>query len=260
MEFRAENILKGFRKLKVFRVVFLVLASLIAIIGIVVGLKQAVDDGNPGPAAFGLIFAVFTLFVAGGVWYFIDYFMKSATESMVKLNGAQFEQELTGEVNYWKDAEQFAEKNPNSVPNWGDLSIQATANVNVNGVEVTLQLSSANLFTKEDLRGNIDIVVAAEPSNEILTLVQTLCDHLTLRLPVRQKTLPCLSHGNHDPEDASFATVLGYSFFDLVEEFEFNPDREQLDAWLDEFAAASPMIEVLWDDHMIAEVPCHVVD
>lgn len=245
------------RVIKVTRGIFVAGGVLFAVAGITLAFGQAGEVGVPAAVGIALTCALFGYILAAGVWFFTGRFMRQAQDFAVRLYGGQFEKDLTGRTDYWDEVAAPAEASPteeSSTPLL-DLDIDLTASVVVHDVEETLTLTAAHLFTQDDLRGNVDLVVSASPGDSPDRLTEALVQHLKLGFDGRETRLTSLAHQPNDP-DGSFLVVMAYSVTDLIGEF----DRPRLERWIDELAAEPGMVHVYWDKRLLGTVRLVVAD
>lgn len=257
MDARVEKMKSGIRFLRATRIVFVAGGAVFAVAAIAVAFSQATEVGVPAAVGIALIGSLFGLILAAGVWFVVSGFIESAKASAVQLYGPQFESDLTGRTDYWDQKTAQAEDSSaeeSSTPQL-DLEVDLTASVVVDGVEETLTLTAAHLFTQDDLRGNIDLIVSAAPGDAPDCLTESLLQHLQLGFDGRQTRLETVGHEPND-SDGSFLVVLCYSVTDLIGEF----DRPRLEQWIDELAVEPGMISVFWDDRLLGTVRLVIAD
>lgn len=257
MDERVEKGKTGIRSLKAIRAVFVVAGIGFSVAGIVVAFNQAAEVGVPAAVGIALACSLFGFLLAAGVWFVVGWFIQSAQDFTVKVHGPRFEEELTGRTDHWDEVAVKAASLPadeSSTPQL-DLDIDLTASVVMNDVEETLTLTAAHLFTQDDLRGNVDVVVSATPGRSPDRLTAALLQHLQLGFNGRDTRLEALAHQSNDP-DGSFVVVLCYSVTDLIGEF----DRPRLELWIDELAASPGVVSVFWDDRLLGTVRLVVAD
>jgi hypothetical protein len=126
----------------------------------------------------------------------------------------------------------------------------------VDSDEVTFEFSPVYLFTDDDLRGNVDLMVLTSPT---LTDEQ-LCERLHLRIHGEGTMLSCLAHGQTEVDEPG-VLVLSFSLSDTIEAFDF--DRPRYEKWIDEIAANPRHVEIFWDDsdyQLLCSATCLIVD
>lgn len=257
MDERVEKVKTGIRSLKATRAVFAVAGISFSLVGIVVAFNRAAEVGVPAAVGIALVCSLFGFILGAGVWFVVGRFTQSAKDFAVKLHGPRFEEDLTGRTDHWDEVSRQNEVSPaddSSTPQL-DLDVDLTSSVVVDDVEETLTLTAAHLFTQDDLRGNVDVVVSASPGESPDRLTAALLQHLQLGFDGRETRLEALAHQPNDP-DGSFLVVLCYSVTDLIGEF----DRPRLEHWIDELAASPGVVSVFWDDRLLGNVRLVVAD
>lgn len=259
MDERAQKMKSGLQLLKVVRGVFLLGGVAFALAALGLAYKEF-DDGNAAQAlGIALIGILFGSVLAAGAWFVVSRFMESASEGMIRTFGPQFEQDLTDQTGHWDAvaANSVASTEDASSEAELDFTVELTATVVADDVEETLTVTAAHLFTRDDLRGNVDLVVSALPGNSPDSLTEALLQRLQLEFEGRRTRLSSLAHEANDP-DGSFLIVLCYSIADLIEEFEF--DRPRLEQWINELATFSGTVRIYWDERFLGSVRLVIAD
>lgn len=242
---------------KAVRIVFVLGGATFATAAIAVAVGQAPDVGIP--AAIGMAFtgSLFGLAFALGGWFGVGSFLNMARDQCIKLFGPQFEQDLTGRTAYWNERAARSTDAGDPAPSLADIDFETelTTPVVADGLAEMLEIPAAMLFTKDDLRGNVDLAVGAQDGFSPDRLTQALLQHLKLGFEERQTRLSPLAHKQSDP-DSQFSVVLGFSVTDLIGEF----DRPRLEQWIDENAAEPGMVGVYWGDRLLGTVRLVVAD
>lgn len=256
MDIRVQKTETASLVMKVTRGVFAAGGVLFAVAGIAVAFELAGEVGVPAAVGIALTCAFFGFILAAGVWFAVGRFMQSAQDFAVNVHGPQFEEDLTGRTDHWDEVPARADSSPpeSSTPQL-DLDIDLTASVVVHDVEATLTLTAAHLFTQDDLRGNVDLVVSASPGDSPDRLTEELLEHLHLGFEDRETRLKALAHDPNDP-DGSFLVVVCFSVTDLIGEF----DRPGLEQWIDELAAQPGAVNVYWDERFLGSVRLVIAD
>lgn len=239
------------------RVVFALGGAGFAVAAIVVAVVQAPDVGTPAAIGIALTGTFFGLALAAGMWFGVGWFLHKAKEHGIKMFGPQFEQDLTGRVDYWTERASKSTESGEFVPSLADIdwTVELTTSIAADGLEETLQFSAAMLFTKEDLRGNVELPVSAQNGFRPHLLTRVLLEHLKIGVADWQTRLSPVGHTNYDP-DSHFSIWLSYSVTDLIGEC----DRPRLEQWIDEKRAETPEIRVYWDDRLLGSVRLVVTD
>ncbi len=242
---------------KAARFIFALGGAAFSIAAIVVAVGQAPDVGIPAAIGIAGVGSLFGLAFALAMWFGIDWALKSATRHAVQLFGPQFEHDLTGRMNYWTERASQSTHSGEYVPSLAniDFEIELTTAIAANGPEETLEFSAAILFTREDLRGNVDLPVSARDGFRPDWLTQALLRHLKIGFEDRKTRLSPLAHEEND-HDSQFSIMLSYSVADLIGEL----DRPRLEKWIDKVATVPAVVSVCWDDRVLGTVRLVVAD
>lgn len=242
---------------KAARVVFALGGAGFALAAIVVAVGQAPAVGIPAAIGMAGVGSLFGLVFAAGMWFGVGWFLRMARDQSTKMFGPQFEQDLTGKTDYWDQAAAQVPTSSAVEPSTPqlDLDVDLTASIVVSDIEESLTFTAAHLFTQDDLRGNVDLIVAASPGDTPDHLTDALLQHLQLGFDDRQTQLKALGYQPNDP-DGTFLVVLCYSVTDLIGEL----DRPRLEQWIDESAVEAGAVGVYWDDRLLGTVRLVVAD
>lgn len=242
---------------KAARVVFALGGAAFAIGAIVVAVGQASEVGIPAAIGIAGVGLLFGLAFARAMWFGIGWAMKAATHHAVQLFGPQFEHDLTGRMDYWNERASQSMDSGEYVPSLAniDFEIELTTAIADDGLEEALQFSAAILFTRDDLRGNVDLPVSAQDGFRPDQLTQALLRHLKIGFEDRKTRLSPLAHEEHDP-DSQFSIMVSFSVTDLIGEL----DRPRLEKWIDAKAGEPGQVGVYWDDRLLGMVRVVVAD
>ena len=242
---------------KAARVIFALGGAGFAIAAIVVAVGQAPAVGIPAAIGIAGVGSLFGLAFALAMWFGIGWFLQRGTDQSIKMFGPQFELDLTGRTDYWTERASQPTNSGENVPSLAniDFEIELTTTIAADGLEETLEFSAAILFTRDDLRGNIDLPVSAQDGFRPGQLTQALLRHLKIGFEDRKTRLSPVAHEEHDP-DGQFSIMVSYSVTDLIGEL----DRPRVEKWIDEVAGESKTVCVYWDDRLLGTVRLVVAD
>ena len=239
------------------RVIFAIGGAGFAIATIVVAVGQTPDVGIPAAIGVAGVGSLFGLAFALAMWFGIGWIVKSATGHAIRFFGPLVEHDSTGRMH---DRIERASQSTNSgsstnsgeyVPSLAniDFEIELTTAIAADGLEETLEFSAAILFTRGDLRGNVDLPVSARDGFWPDRLTQALLRYLKIGFEDRKTRLSPLAHEENDP-DSQFSIMLSYSVTDLFGEL----DRPRLEKCIDKMAADPAVVSVYWDDRVLGTV------
>jgi hypothetical protein len=257
VDVRARKLQTATTVFKAARVVFVLGGAGFAIAAIIVAFRQAPEAGIPGAIGIAVAGTMIGLVFSMGAWFGVGSFLHMAEDNCIQLFGPQFEHDLTGRTDYWDERAARTADSGDHAPSLADIDFETelTTALSADGLEETLEIPAAMLFTKDDLRGNVDLVVGAQDGVSPDRLTQALLRHLQLGFEGRQTRLSPLAHEEND-SDSEFSVVLGYSVTDMIGEFE----RPRLEQWIDEKAAEPGVVIVYWDDRQLGMVRLVVAD
>lgn len=256
-DIRVKKLQTAMAVFKAARVIFALGGAGFAIAAIVVAVGQATDVGIPGAIGIALAGVLFGLAFAAGMWFGVGWFLQMAQGQCIKMFGPQFEYELTGRTDHWDGRPESPAESDDYAPSLAniDFEIELTTTIAADGLEETLEFSAAILFTRDDLRGNIDLPVSAQDGFRPDQLTQALLRHLKIGFEDRKTRLSPVAHEEHDP-DGQFSIMVSYSVTDLIGEL----DRPRVEKWIDKVGGESKTVCVYWDDRLLGTVRLVVTD
>ena len=254
---RVRKLQTGTRVLKATQVVFAIGGSAFALAAIFVAFQQAPDIGILAAIGVAVLGSMFGLVLAVGAWTGLNWFMRMINDNSIRIYGPQFELDLTGKNDYWNNVAADPVDPSDYAPSLADIDFETelSAPIVADGLAETLEIPAAMLFTKHDLRGQLDLVVGAKDGFSPDRLTRAILQHLTIGFEVSPARMSPSIRSEHDT-DSAYSVWLTFSVSSLIGQLN-NPDLNQ---WIKQKAADPGTVHIYWDDQLLGKVHLVIAD